>query len=64
MEGDPSGTPFNIIFIGAVIAFFVGLGTLAVLNRLVARGRLQYFAFWLVPLGIAVTTWQLWLLTR
>jgi undecaprenyl-diphosphatase len=64
MDDDSTGTPFNIVLIGAVVAFFVGLGALAVLNRLVQRGRLQYFAYWLIPLGIAVTTWQLWLLFR
>jgi undecaprenyl-diphosphatase len=54
------GTPFDIMFLGAVVAFVVGLGSLALLNRLVQHGRLQYFGYWLVPLGIAVVVWQVW----
>jgi len=64
LDEDAAGTSLNIMFAGAVVAFVVGLAALAVLNRLVQGGKLQYFAFWLIPLGIAVTTWQLWLLAR
>ena len=42
----------------------VGLGALALLSRIVQQGRLQYFGYWLVPLGIAVVSWQLWVLTN
>ena len=37
----------------------VGLGALAVLLRMLRRGRLELFVYYLVPLGIAVTAWQL-----
>lgn len=64
LDEDPAGTPFNVMVLGAAVAFVVGLGALALLSRLVQHGRLQYFGYWLVPLGIAVTAWQLWLLAR
>ena len=60
---EPSvGAAPSLLFVGALVSFFVGLAALAWLSRLVQHGRLQYFAYWLIPLGICVTIWQLSLL--
>ena len=60
---DPSvGASPALLLIGGGVAFLVGLSALAWLSRLVKQGKLQYFAYWLIPLGICVTVWQLWLL--
>jgi undecaprenyl pyrophosphate phosphatase UppP len=37
----------------------VGIAALAVLLRMLRRGRLELFVYYLVPLGIATVTWQL-----
>jgi undecaprenyl-diphosphatase len=45
--------------IGAAVSFIVGLGALALLERVVARGRLHYFGWYCIALGIVVIglTW-------
>ena len=53
-------TPMGYLAIGAMLSFIVGLLSLWALIQLVQRGRLAYFAFWCIPLGIAVSIWQ-WL---
>ena len=53
-------TPGPILAVGMAVSFVVGLGSLTLLVRLVQHGRLAYFAYWLIPLGVAVTSWQLW----
>jgi undecaprenyl-diphosphatase len=45
--------------IGATVAFVSGLGALLLLRGLVARGRLWWFAFYLVPLSVAVLVFGL-----
>lgn len=45
--------------IGAVVAYTVGLASLWLLVRWLQRGRFQYFAWWCIPLGIAVIVWQI-----
>ncbi len=52
-------TPVGTLLIGAFVSFAVGLCALSWLVRLVERGRLAMFAYWLIPLGFAVTAWQL-----
>jgi undecaprenyl-diphosphatase len=47
------------LLLGAVVSFLVGLLALVWLNRWLARGRIQWFAFWCIPLGLAVIAWQL-----
>jgi undecaprenyl-diphosphatase len=56
-----SGTTHDAgpLLLGAVVSFFVGLVALAWLNRWLARGRLQWFAYWCIPVGLAVIAWQL-----
>ena len=53
--------PLNPIdlLLGAGASCLVGLGALSLLIRWVQQGRLAIFAWYLVPLGIAVVTWQL-----
>ncbi len=42
------------------VSFVVGILSLSWLIRWVATGRLAYFAYWCIPLGVATTIWQLW----
>ena len=44
--------------IATFIAFVVGLCSLILLVRLVLAGKLQYFAYYLVPLGLAMLAWK------
>jgi undecaprenyl-diphosphatase len=48
--------------IGAAVSFIVGLGALGLLERVVERGRLHYFGWYCIALGIAVIglTWPKW----
>lgn len=55
-------TPPGVLLLGASISFLVGLFSLWWLIRLVESGRLAVFAYWLIPLGVAVTLWQVSLL--
>ncbi|TWT36728.1 Undecaprenyl-diphosphatase [Posidoniimonas corsicana] len=47
--------------IAAVVSFAVGYLALWQLLKFVRQGRLALFCWYLVPLGVAVTAWQLWL---
>ncbi len=62
-EGKPLSTPVADLALGAMLSFAVGLGALAVLSRMLERGRLHYFGWYCIALGIAVTLWQLWAIT-
>jgi undecaprenyl-diphosphatase len=57
----PTTSP-GLLVIGAAVSFLVGLLSLWWLIRLVERGRLALFAWWLIPLGAAVTIWRVSLL--
>ena len=57
-KGKPS-TPLPTLALGFVISMLVGLAALWVLLRMLRRGRLELFVYYLVPLGIAVIVWQL-----
>lgn len=46
-----------VTLVGAVVAFFVGLGALYLLRGVVARGRVWLFAVYLVPLGLGTILW-------
>ena len=54
-----TGTPLEILAAGFAVSFLVGWLSLALLIRWVQRGRLALFAYYLVPLGVVVTLWQL-----
>ncbi len=55
--GSQIGLP--LLAIGAATSFVVGLVSLWWLLRWIDRGWLYRFAFWCIPLGIAVVGWQL-----
>jgi undecaprenyl-diphosphatase len=54
-----SGTSHDLgpLVLGAAVSFVVGLFALSWLNRWLARGRLQWFAYWCIPLGVIVVLW-------
>jgi len=47
------------LVLGAGISFVVGLGSLSWLQRWIERNQIGNFAYWCIPLGLAVVTWQL-----
>jgi undecaprenyl-diphosphatase len=51
--------PWGDMALGAVVAMVVGLAALSWLLKLLRGGKLHYFAYYCIPLGIAVTAWQL-----
>jgi undecaprenyl-diphosphatase len=57
-EGTTGTTPGTLL-VGFVISMLVGLWALAMLIRWVQQGRLAMFAYYLIPLGLAVVSWQL-----
>lgn len=54
-----TGTAPGTLLVGFVISMLVGLWALAMLIRWVQQGRLAMFAYYLIPLGLAVVSWQL-----
>ena len=52
-------TALLTLVIGALVSMLIGFGALWLLLRWVQQGRLAMFAWYLVPLGIAVAAWQL-----
>jgi undecaprenyl-diphosphatase len=50
----PLSTAPGHLAIGAVVSFAVGLAAIAVLTRVLERGRLHYFAWYCIGLGIVV----------
>jgi undecaprenyl-diphosphatase len=61
---ETSQTPIAMLVVGAVVSFVVGVAALTLLLRILNRGKLHYFAYWCIPLGIAVVVWQILELTR
>jgi len=57
-----TSTPMPQLAIGFIVSVVVGLAEVEVLLRRLRRGRRELFVYYLVPLGIAVTAWQLWAL--
>lgn len=51
-------TSITTLAIGAAISFGVGLVSLSVLLRILQRGKLQWFAYWCLAMGISVIIWQ------
>ena len=58
-QAGTTGTSPVILAVGFVVSMLVGWGALAMLIHWVRRGQLAMFAYYLVPLGIAVVAWQL-----
>lgn len=52
-------TPLSLLAVGALISAAVGLVALWLLVRWLEKGKLHYFAYWCIPLGIIITTMQL-----
>jgi undecaprenyl-diphosphatase len=50
--------------IGAVVSFAVGLLALRLLVTMLSRGSLHWFAYWLIPFGLANVVWQLHLMVQ
>lgn len=59
LKAGTTGTPQGTLAMGFLVSFVIGLASLALLIRFVRHGRLAMFAYYLVPLGIAVVAWQL-----
>ncbi len=57
-EGTTGTSPLNLA-IGFFVSFAVGWVALKLLVRWVQQGRLALFAYYLIPLGVAVVAWQL-----
>ncbi len=56
----PSGAaPLGLLGLGAALSFAVGLASLAWLLGWLRKGRLHHFAWWVIPLGVAVIAWTL-----
>jgi undecaprenyl-diphosphatase len=52
-------TPVAHLLIAALVSFGVGLASIATLVRILERQRLYWFAWWCIPVGMAVVVWQL-----
>ena len=53
-----TGTPMVFLAIGFIVSMLVGWAALKLLIYWVRQGRLAIFAWYLIPLGIAVVLWQ------
>lgn len=58
LEVGSSTAPW-LLGMGTVIAFAVGIGAIKCLDGLLKKGKLHWFAWYLIPLGVAVVAWQL-----
>ncbi len=52
------GTPLLYLAMGATVAFLVGIAALFWLLRWLEKGRFHWFAWWCIPIGIAVILWR------
>lgn len=60
---DPSEqSQFGLLALGAAVSFFVGLASLGWLLSWLEQGRLHFFAWWVISLGVVVLAWQCFLL--
>ena len=59
LQTPSGGTEWGLLVLGALVSFYVGLGSLWWLVRWLQQGRLYLFAWWVIPVGLAVITWQL-----
>jgi undecaprenyl-diphosphatase len=53
-----AGLPLPMLAMGAVVSLIVGIFALSWLITWLQRGKLHYFAFWCVLVGVAVIVWQ------
>jgi undecaprenyl-diphosphatase len=54
------GTSAGELVLGAGVAFVVGLAALWWLLDLLRKGKLHYFAWWCIPVGMAAIAWRVW----
>jgi undecaprenyl-diphosphatase len=54
----PDGTPATYLLAGGIVSFAVGLAALHWLVRWLEQGKFQRFAYWCIPVGLAVLVWQ------
>jgi undecaprenyl-diphosphatase len=54
----PISTPWTYLFAGMVVSFVVGVAALRWLLNWLRHGRLHYFAYWCIPVGLGVVVWQ------
>jgi len=59
LNAGATGTPPLNLIVGFLVSFAVGWAALKLLVRWVQQGRLAMFAYYLIPLGIAVVVWQM-----
>lgn len=55
-----STTPIWLLALGTFAAFAVGLLALRWLVQWVEKGKLHWFAYWLIPFGFCIVIWQLY----
>jgi len=54
----PGTTAVSTLILGGFVSLVVGIFSLLWLLRWLERGRFYWFAFWCIPIGIAVIVWQ------
>jgi len=59
LKGAEMSTPWPLLLMGMGVSFIVGLVSLSWLVRWLEHGKLQYFAYWCIPVGIAVAVYNL-----
>ncbi len=59
VKGAGLATPLSYLLFGSFISFVVGLFSLWWLLRWLEKGRLEFFSFWCIPLGLGIVVWQL-----
>lgn len=58
-KGSAGGFAIGDLVLGTVVSAVVGFAALKWLLSWLRHGKLHYFAWWCIPLGIVVTIWQL-----
>jgi undecaprenyl-diphosphatase len=59
LQTSPTSTPLAYLALGAAVAFTVGTLALRWLLTWLETGRLAWFAWWCIPLGVTVIAWRL-----
>ena len=53
------GARLDMLAVGALVSFVVGLAALWLVVKLLNQGRLHWFALWCIPVGLGVIIWQI-----
>jgi len=59
IERGSTSTPLPLLAAGFVVSMLVGIASLWLLLRMLRRGRLELFVYYLLPLGVATVAWDL-----